>query len=320
MKTKEALKKISALASLKPVAVMERPKFHVKEDGSSTINDFNLDVSVTNSVFDKLGIASKYLECLRKETLENVVQDLWPSRGFMALSDGKNNVMALADKANFHKVNPEQILSEVEQFTKDYSVQRALLMPNFSVTMEVVATEQKPVAKGDLVRGGIMAEFSPVGTINPRVWAYTSRLACTNGAIATDVIHTFSYSGNGNDEEFAGWLKDAVAKALKGFDSILVQYKAMAGSAINSEQRANILNYLLHETELGRAANRAVRAKAINEPPENMWDMFNLVSWATTHVIEDPDRIFGSMLRIGNMAGEHEMHGICPFCNKVVEN
>lgn len=65
----------------------------------------------------------------------------------------------------------------------------------------------------------------------------------------------------------------------------------------------------------GDIAN-AIRNNAIAEPPETEWDMVNLISQATSHIIEDARQVVRAQRAAASFTAEAEHRRICPTCSR----
>lgn len=312
MDRQEAYEKLEKLSGLSTRTIERKPTIELLENGGSSIDGLYLDTANTfYALNDVAGIPNKFLETLTRNTLGHVAHDLWPSKTTIVYKE--NDALGIVKGDLNAPVETDQIFDLVERVAPNFETVKTTLFPkDFSAGVELVVTEAKPIKVNDLVRGGVMIRFSPVGTIKPQIYTYASRLVCTNGAISTDKVMNFE-SVDGSD--FNNWFSNGFETALNGVDKMISAYKEMSDTVIPENDRAAFLNYLINEARLGRDANKAIRIKAINEPIETMWDAYNLTTWATSHAIVDPHRAFNGMRRIGSFVTDHSKHVICPFCH-----
>jgi predicted Zn-dependent peptidase len=65
----------------------------------------------------------------------------------------------------------------------------------------------------------------------------------------------------------------------------------------------------------GDAAD-AIRANALNSPPENMYDILNLLTDATSHMVLDPGQVVRSQRNIAQITAADAHERYCPVCHK----
>lgn len=64
----------------------------------------------------------------------------------------------------------------------------------------------------------------------------------------------------------------------------------------------------------GEDAN-AVRAMAVDNPPNTSYDLMNLLTHATSHLIEDPKRVAIAQKAVASYTSENEHARVCPVCH-----
>ncbi|MDD4986785.1 MAG: hypothetical protein PHQ43_13615, partial [Dehalococcoidales bacterium] len=130
------------------------------------------------------GLAEDMSKKLTPRTLQTATNELLEEKGRydLVMHDGKIVDVVTPSRVR-HPVKATRVLDLVEAIMPGSEYNRALVIPDqHSVSLEVVGTQEQEVIPGDLVRGGIMVSFSPLGTIKPTVESYINRLVCTNGA------------------------------------------------------------------------------------------------------------------------------------------
>jgi len=211
------------------------------------------------------------------------------------------------------QIDIERVFNTVDRIIPDADYQRALMLPNHSVQVEVVGAEEHPVVRGDLVRAGVLFRVSPLGLENPLVQSYCTRLACTNGAVSTDVVEQFGY---GEGDDLWHWFRHSMGRAYRAIEKIIARFRQLAQEEIPPEDRANILSALLKRARLDQDSVRAVQAEALANPPTSSYEMFNLLTWATTHVVQDAPSIVRGMNTAAEYSSEETHRRICPVCHR----
>jgi hypothetical protein len=119
-----------------------------------------------------------------------------------------------------------------------------------------------------------------------------------------------------NDGNIWPWLRKAAKDSFKAVGTIAARYKELAGEAINPEDRAMVLAGLLREARVNTEVATAVQARALQDPPQNAFEMMNLLTWATSHAMRDPVEIVRSRHVAANFAGTDTHGRYCPTCRR----
>lgn len=227
------------------------------------------------------------------------------------LKDGA--VVDFTKPSHFPPINPERLLRTIEANIGNAEYNRAFVIDH-GVDIEVVGQRQHAVIPGDLVRGGALVTFSPIGTVAPAVQSFALRLICTNGAAANDVVRRFEYGG-GEGDEIWQWFRESLREAYNSINRIVSQWRRLSGERIPAEDRSMVLEAMLRRTRLNKEAIEAVRAEALAHPPETSYDILNLITWATSHVLTQPRQIQQARTAAADFAGEETHQRICPVCH-----
>jgi hypothetical protein len=153
--------------------------------------------------------------------------------------------------------------------------------------------------------------FSPVNTIKPLVQSYVLRLACTNGATSKTVLAEFT---GGEGDDVWQWFRQSVRAAYQSLGAVINRYREMIQERIPADQRAAMLEELLRQAGITGKEAEAVRAQAIQDPPRNTYDMMNLITWASSHIIQSPERIQRALKASATFTSESQHATICPLC------
>ncbi len=208
----------------------------------------------------------------------------------------------------------ERVLTAIERAVPRCDYHRVSVLPNSVASIEIVGTQQQAVRRGDMVRAGAMVTFSPINLVLPSVQSYVLRLVCTNGATSKTVLTQFTGGGEGDD--IWQWFRQSVAAACQSVGNIVERYRGMIQERIPADQRAATLDELLRQAGITGKEAEAVRARAIQEPPRNAYDMMNLITWASSHVIRSPERIQRALNAGATFTSESQHATICPLCRR----
>lgn len=256
---------------------------------------------------------------LRPETFGTVSTELLRRKGRYSLVLKDGAVVSLTKPQEYHMVNAERALRAIESGVPNIEFHRVLLLDDFVVSLEVVGERRQPVNQGDLIQAGANITFSPMGTVDPMVQSYILRLACTNGMTSNTMMREFHFSGgdggNAGGDTIWQWLRRSVRDAYGSLDRIVGRYREMVDQHIAPENRALILEAMLREAGISGRDADAIRALAIQSPPENSYEMINLISYASSHIIENPHRIRQAQLTVANHTYDTEHHRTCPICH-----
>ena len=262
------------------------------------------------------GLPENVAKNIRPETFGMVATELLASkrRYSVVLKDGA--ITNFVRRGEYRNTNPERALQAIEAGVRGADFHRVMILDNLVAQIEVVGEERQPVSRGDLVQAGAMVQFSPIGTINPLVRAYALRLACTNGMTHNDILREFHHGGGGDGDDIWQWFRRSVREAYGAINPIIQRYRSMMDELISPEQRAQVLTAMLREAKIVGGPADAVRAMAIENPPENRYQMMNLISYASSHLLERPDQVRRAQNTAADYAHEHANHLECPLCHR----
>ena len=207
----------------------------------------------------------------------------------------------------------DRVLSTIEHGIPHCDYHRVSILGNYSAMIEVVGARQATVHRGDLVQAGAMISFSPISTIKPMIQSYVLRLACTNGVTSKTVLSEFTGGGEGDD--VWQWFRQSTRAAYQALGDIVERYRNMIRERIPAEQRAAMLEALLRQAGITGNDAEAVRAQAIQDPPRNTYDMMNLITWATSHIISRPEGIRRALNATAVFTDASEHASVCPLCH-----
>lgn len=267
-----------------------------------------------------IGISMDITKNLKPETFGAVATDLLNKKNQYALvmKDGiVNDVM----KGGAHMVDAERALTTIERTVPGTDYNR-VIVDGSKVDIEVVGERRQPVVRGDLIQAGALIRFSPVGEVLPTIQSYALRLACTNGATSHDIFREYKYTGGGGggdntgpSDSFWPWFRKAVHDAYGALAQIAAQYQRMLKDRVSPQDRATILEGMLRQAQISGSDAEAIRAMALQDPPQNSYDMMNLLSYSTSHLLESPKAIRKAREVIADYSSETEHDRVCPVCH-----
>lgn len=236
---------------------------------------------------------------------EDAVQDITP------YSSTRNNL------------NPERVLSAIGHAIHGVDYHRALTLDNTVISLEIVGEKQAAVKRNDIIQAGARVVFSPLGTVDPLVQAFGLRLVCTNGVTSNIVFQEYQYGGGGGGDEGGNagsdniwqWLTRATRTAYNSIDRQVLSYQKMAQERIAAPDRASMVEGMLRQSRISGEDAHAVRAMAIENPPATTYDLLNLMTYATSHVISNAQRITQAQRAIAVFSSEDSHARVCPVCH-----
>ena len=257
------------------------------------------------------------------ELLARVMSEVYQSDGGMAVTlNEEDQVTGLLPRGTAAvAIRPNRALRAIERgLSGDEHEYDRVVRDGLTARIDVVGGQLHAVYpagtsphRGDLLAAGATVEISPVGATIPHVYAYTRRLVCTNGMVATDVLVSYKFGGGGDDNVYE-WLRSGVRNAERAVGPIVDTYRRLAADNVPPGETAAILEGLINVARLPAPAAAAVRAQAIENPPQNQWDMVNLISWASTHVLDNPRDIRRAERATRSFVHEESHARMCPTC------
>jgi len=281
-----------------------------------------LDVTAPGviSMCNFVGLSEKVAGKLTPHTLAIATNELLQKKGNYALMVRDGSVTSVTRPGEYRNCNPSRVLDAIEKSIPNAEYHRVLIKDNV-VRLEIAGEKREPVVKGDLVQAGSLVQFSPIGTVNPMVESYVLRLVCTNGLVAPHVLHTYEYGGGGNGggggegDNIWQWFRESIKDAYRSINPIVERYRQMIREAVRAEDRAAMLESMLRQAKISGEAAHAVRAMAMENPPQNTYELLNLITYASSHLIKDADRVARAQEAAAEYVAESAHTRVCPLCH-----
>lgn len=270
-----------------------------------------------------LGLPITLAAKLRPETFGAVSTELLGQKRQYALVLKDNAVTQVTKRGHFNALNPERVLKQIENAIPNVEWHRVLILDDLAASIEMLGENRQPVRSGDLMRAGAQVTFSPIGTVNPMVQSYAMRLICTNGMTSNTILREFHFGGSGGDggggtnegDNIWQWFRRSVKDAYDSLAPIVTRYREMLDEHVEPGDRASALTAMLRAAKITGKDAEAVRALALANPPENSYDMVNLITFASSHIIESPVRARQAQIASAAYANEETHRQICPVCH-----
>jgi len=268
------------------------------------------------SLLNFTGLPLTLASGLRPRTLEAALTELLSGKGHYTLVTNGDQVTSIAKATTFHPVDAERALKSVERSIPDIDYHRVNLVGP-SARLEILGPRQEAVRVGDNVQAGVMVAMSPIGTIDPEIQSFNMRLVCTNGAVSHQVVESFRFGqGSGEGDNIWQWFRQRSKEAYDSFSATVDGYKALAERVIPGGDRAATLEGMIRQAGLTGSMGNTVRGWAVDEPPETEWDMFNILTRASSHLVESSEGILRVQRAAARFSSEAEHRRVCPSCNR----
>lgn len=317
----EAIRPRDLTATAKVVVAENESGFAIRPTSGARLID--IGAAGMPALYKRTGLSAALAKNVKKETIAEVATEALTSQGEHSLLLGEDGVVDIAAKGNYRHVATERVLSNIEKGMGETEYSRLVELPNQTVQLETVGVNETAIARGDLIRAGVSVTFSPTGMTPPKVASSTLRLICTNGMTSMVNIREFTYTGGGDSNgngtnPLWDWLRRSVRDAYRGVAPIIDRFREMQEQGVPPGERAAMIEALIRNARLPQEAADAVRARAIESPPETVWDVFNLGTWATSHAISDSNgrAVARAQAAMSIFATEEGHARICPTCRR----
>jgi hypothetical protein len=293
----------------------------VKRDGVMFLNgdEFGGAMPLTfqsqKALFSMAGLRRPTVERLTDTTATHVVNELLNRQPQLFVSDGQF-ITDILPPQEITPLKPSQICEMLEDIIPEHNYHRVLLHGN-DVHIQSIGAERVPdvdVVKNSLIQAGVTTRFSPLGISLPQVQSFVVRLVCTNGMTGTEVLTSYQATEH---ENFEDWFNESVTDAYHSVGALVSKWDALVDEGIDPKDRVLVLSALMKEAKMPMAAREAVHARALEEPPVNAYDMLQLMSWASSHVLEQPRHILRTQDLATRFTNEETHVRLCPTCNHV---
>lgn len=276
----------------------------------------------TQSLTKFVGLPLNIARAISPSTFGNCLSELLNGHGpySVVMKDGR--VTSVIPHGSKHTVHPERLMDIAEKAMPLRDYHRAMVIDNTIASLEVLGERTSPVRRGDMVRAGVKINFSPMGTVSPLVQSFGVILSCTNGATSNVVLSEYHGNGGGSEGGSSGdsnvwdFFRKSIRSAYNSFDQVVGEWRHLSNENIPPEQRAAMLEALIRRAQLLPEVADSVRAMAINRPPQNAWEMHNLITYASSHLLREPKRIVRAQQVAADFADETQHGTTCPMCRQ----
>ena len=293
--------------SARPLDINRSAKFEVRKDGTMNVR-FNRDKDQVFTIEDPeamksmaefAGISQDMAKKFPQELVTPLVSYGIKLRdGVVVVADEDNRIVNVQDRSKLQPIMPAEAVLEhmlaqwPEVKFKDAQMGRGYGTDIVAITHDEERRLEELVqpglhqflpAGGDPFRAGVHIHTNPMGLSAPEIEPFTYRLICLNGAVHTQYLHDAWGRGFGEGDEVWQWFRDGLQASDMAVGNIMGKYAEMIGETIEPNARAAVVEGYARQARLGNEDKQALREQAMNEPPRNMYDLFNLATATATH-------------------------------------
>lgn len=320
MNREEVLEKLEPISRVRVRPVVHEPRTRVLVNPTEVVIRpgtggalVPLSKDGVRAMTNFIGMPATVCSELTPATFGTVATELLAKKERYNLLIDNGMVQNFGDYKGVANLPVDRILRTIGQAIHNAEYQRVNILSNKVVSLEVIGAKEQAVRRGDLMRAGALVSFSPISTIRPTVQAYVLRMICTNGMSTSTVLAEFT-GGQGEGDDVWQWFRQSVRAAYQSINPIVERYREMIKERIPADQRAGILEELLSKAGIIGKEAEAVRAQAIMDPPRNNYEMLNLITWASSHIIQKPEKIQRALTTASKFTSESEHATVCPLC------
>ena len=268
-------------------------------------------------LYRHIGLSQSTALKLQPKTFETVATELFARGGDTNVLVRDGRIVKFGVDMSNNRVTIGRLVQTLDRQIEGCEYTRAMVMGADTALIDIAGHRSEAVIPNDIVRAGVSIIFSPIGSVKPVVKSYALRQWCMNGATTNHVLSEFTGAEGDDVWQF---FRKSIRQAIRSFAKIVEVYQRMAGEEIADEDRAAMVEAVLVEAGIrGRLAD-AVRARALEAPPRTSWDVYNLGTWASTHLIEEPRQLVRARRATEHYASTTEHARVCPMCHSNVRS
>ncbi|PCJ05952.1 MAG: hypothetical protein COB10_12745 [Planctomycetota bacterium] len=293
--------------SARPLDITRSAKFEAHKDGSINVR-FNKDRGQVYTVEDPeamkamaafAGIGAETIKKFPTELVTPLVSwGIKQKEGVVVIADEDNRIHNVQDRSQLQPIMPaEQVLENMLAQWPEVKFKDAQMGGNYATDIVAITHDEERRLEelvtpglheflpsgGDPFRAGVHIHTNPMGLSAPEIEPFTYRLVCLNGAVHTEYLHNAWGRGYGEGDELWQWFREGLQASDMAVGNIMGKYAEMIGETILPNDRARVIEGYARQARLGTEDRQALRDQAMNEPPRNMYDLFNLATATATH-------------------------------------
>ena len=281
--------------------------------------EFSLNKNARKDMIRYLGMTDKFvheLAAANPSLASGVATEMYKARGPEGVFAVKNGAPISFARNGYREVPVEDVLGGISDVLgEETQPNRAMLNRNYDVQIELVGSRSETVGVGDIIRSGVMVRFNPLGLTDPSVSPFGLRLVCSNGMTSRIEFGGGELPLLAYRESPVRWIVNKCKDAYEGMADAAGEWSAMAETPLHPHGSRAILQEALQRAGIrGRHADMVLERAAM-ESPETMYDVLNLLTWVSSHLLTTPSAV----VRAQNASVEYSraaVSGRCPACYK----
>ena len=278
------------------------------------LDEFVVEGDAYLNALKYVGFSKAMANRLSAQTASMVATELIQNKGRSTALIRDGQLLSVVSKGRYKALPVDTVVETVESVLGEVDYHRALVIPPYGARLEIVGQREHEVVKGDIVRAGVVIDFNPIGLTNPMVSTYGLRLVCTNGMTANTVFDTYMMTEDVVDTR--AWMAQTVSDAYESLDDTVQEWRSMAGFTVSPSDRSLLLGGFIKDARLTGKEQTALLSKATDETPETAFDVLNLLTWLSSHVIQDPTRVRRAQNVAARFIEDEVYHRNCPTCKR----
>ena len=200
--------------------------------------------------------------------------------------------ISFARRGTFNVLPVDDVLEGIEEaIGPDVQFNRAMQGRNLVVQLEVVGTHSADVAVGDTIQSGVVIRFNPLGFTNPQVAPYGLRLVCTNGMTARTEYGGGDLPLVGCKDNPVTWIIEQCRSAYENFNCAVDDWREMREHSLHPDTKVATLARALYNAGIKGRQAAVVMDEAAKGPLETEYDILNWITWASSHILENPNTV-----------------------------
>jgi len=293
--------------SARPLDINRSAKFEARKDGTINVR-FNRDKEgvftiedpeAMKSIAEFAGVTQQIAGKFPTELVTPLVNYGIKMRdGVVVVADEDNRIINVQDRSKLQPIMPaEAVLEHMLAQWPEVKFKDAQMGASYGTDIVAITHDEERRLEelvqpglhqflpsgGDPFRAGVHIHTNPMGLSAPEIEPFTYRLVCLNGAVHTQYLHDAWGRGFGEGDEVWQWFRDGLQASDMAVGNIMGKYAEMIGETIEPNARAAVVEGYARQARLGNEDKQALREQAMNEPPRNMYDLFNLATATATH-------------------------------------
>ncbi len=267
-------------------------------------------------IFSLAGISKKTVGRLSMNTANNALTELLRQEGDLMLLHDNQYIQDILPVQRLRPVDSKSMLDTLQETIPDHAFHRVMRIGQHSIQIESVGShvvEDDIGKKGSLVQAGVVTRFSPLGLDAPEVQNFVVRLVCVNGMTSTEFFNKYT---TGPLAEVIPWYQQSLIRAYAGMDGLLGKWNNLAEEHLTTAERVLLLNGLLKAARVSHAETEIIHNEAMQNPPETSYEVLQLITWAASHVIEEPLAILRAQEAASSFVDAQQHAMWCPTCKR----